>query len=920
MRQNKNLLFLFCALQITTIAWSQNISTIAGNGASGFSGDGAAAISATMNGPQDVAVDTFGNVYIADAFNHRVRKITAATGIMSTIAGNGTPAYTGDGGAATSASLYAPIGVAVDAAANVYIVDNGNHCIRKVNASTGIITTVAGSGIAGFSGDGGAATAAKLYAPYDVTLDTAGNLYIADVSNNRIRKVNVKTGIISTVAGTGAAGFSGDGGAATAAKLYQPFSVVVDLAGNMFITDSYNHRIRKVNAATGVITTIAGTGTASYAGDGGAAIAAQFNTPYSLALDVLGNVYVSDFNNNRIRKINVSTGIITSVVGNGIAGFYGDGGLATLAKLNYPKGIFVDKVNNIFIADELNQRVRFVCNAATIPSAPLVSSPLTLCTGSSPVPLTAIGTSLKWYTTATGGTGTSIAPVPSVATIGTTTYYVSQSSACGESPRAALVVNVINAPVSPTVTSPLTYCSGTIAPALSAIGSGLLWYTTASGGTGSSVAPVPSTASVGSTTYYVSQGAVGCESPRASITVNINPSPAAPIVSDLLYCMMAPAAALTAIGTNLQWYSIAIGGAASSVAPIPSTALDGTIAYYVSQTNSFGCESPRAVINVRTNAKPKVNITSVAAPLYFICKGVPLTLKTNTTPYGLNYQWQYAGLPISGATQDSLVASLDGVYKVIVSNAPNCNDTASVKLTVDTTLNATSISPTDVYLCDGVTIKLYSSATISPLMSYHYQWYKDGLLLSTDTLSTLNVADGGNYQMKLTNTSGCSALSNISAVHQYPSLIPPSISQSGTILSIPKIYAHYQWYRNAKPIAGAILNVYSISFDGNYSVAVTDTNGCMTQSESKLIQGLGLTNLSNPFVSIRPNPTSGRLLIAIEQGMHYVITDVLGRVCVPDAQAESVDLTAYPDGVYFVRIYDTKQFLLGVEKIIKSAH
>jgi sugar lactone lactonase YvrE len=905
-------------LLFLNITWAQNISTIAGNGAIGFSGDGTAATSATMNGPQDVALDTFGNVYIADAANHRIRKITAATGIMSTIAGNGTPAYTGDGGAATAASLYAPIGVAVDAAANVYIVDNGNHCIRKVNAVTGIITTVAGSGVAGFAGDGGLATLAKLYAPYDVTLDTAGNLYIADVSNNRIRKVNAKTGIISTVAGTGAAGFSGDGGLAMSAKLYQPFSVVVDFAGNMFITDSYNHRIRKVSVSTGIITTIAGTGAAAYAGDGGAASSAQFNTPYSLALDAAGNVYVSDFNNNRIRKIAVSTGMITTVVGNGIAGFSGDGGLATAAKLSYPKGIFVDKVNNIFIADELNQRIRFVCNAATIPAAPLVSSPLTLCTGSSPAPLTAIGSLLKWYTSATGGVGSSIAPIPSVATIGTTTYYVSQSSACGESPRTALVVNVINAPVMPTVTSPLTYCSGTIAPALTAVGAGLLWYTSPSGGSGSSIGPVPSTTTMGSTTYYVSQGAVGCESPRAAITVNINPTPAAPLVSDLLYCMLAPASALTAIGSNLQWYSVATGGTAIIIAPTPSTALDGTVAYYVSQTNSFACESPLAVINVRTNAKPKVNITSVAAPLYFICKGVPLTLKTNTTPYGLNYQWQYAGVAISGATQDSLVATLDGFYKVIVSNAPNCNDTAIVKLTVDTTLNATSISPTDIFLCEGVTIKLYTSAPST--IPYHYQWYKDGLMLSADTLSTINAARGGNYQLKISNASGCTALSNISSVHQYPSLLPPIINQLGSVLSIPKKYASYQWYRNAKPIAGATFNAYNISFDGTYSVMVTDSNGCMTHSESLLVQGLGLNSIAPHFLNIWPNPTSGKLTIALEQGMRYTITDVLGRDCFPVVQGAVVDLSAYPDGVYFVRLFDATEFLLGVEKVIKSSH
>ena len=897
--------------------FTQNINTIAGTGTVGFSGDGSAATAAALNGPQDVSLDTFGNIYIADAANQRIRKITAATGVISTIAGTGSIGYSGDGGAATSATFNSPIGLDVDADGNIYVADVGNHCIRKITAATGLISTVAGIGSGGFSGDGGAATLARLQSPYDVTVDASGNLFIADVSNNCIRKVTASSGRISTVAGNTSPGFSGDGAAATLARLYQPFSVAVDAANNLYIADAANNRIRKVTASTGFISTIAGTGTAGFSGDGAAATLARLNKPYSIDVDLSGNVYFSDFNNQRIRKITTSTGIISRIAGTGSFGFSGDGGLAIFAQLANPKGIYVDRVNNVFIADDQNSRLRFICNAATIPAAPLVSSPLTLCTSSTPLPLTAIGTALKWYTSATGGTGTTTAPTPSVASTGTTTYYVTQSSACGESPRAAIVVQVIPAPLAPTAKDTLLYCSG--APALPLTASGtatLFWYSTASGGTAVTTSPTPSTALAGTTTYFVSQGSIGCESSRLPITVIVHPTPALPTVSDIRYCIGASALPLAATGTFLKWYTVAAGGVASATAPTPSTAVDGSVFYYVSQTNLFACESGRASINVSTHTKPKVTITAITAPKFFVCKGSKLTLETIVTPYGNNYQWQIAGSDVLGAIADTFNAIDAGSYRVIVSNAPNCNDTASVVVDIDSSFTKTSINPTDINICDGVKIKLFSTSSLGP--GYTYQWLKDAVLLS-DTNSSIVVNLKGVYQLKVTNPLGCTALSNSSTVHTFSPIPLPIISQLGAVLSVAPIYASYQWYRNGKVISGAISSAFTMSFDGDYSVKVRDGNGCKNESDVLTVQNLSITESSSTnLYRLFPNPMFDFMQVQSPLNLRISLNDCVGKTIFESKSNTMIDISALSAGLYFAQITDASGNILGIEKVIKA--
>ncbi len=304
---------------IISLSPGDTIDTVAGTGVKGFSGDGGAAISAALANPFSMAADAAGNVYIADRDNHRVRRIDT-TGNITTVAGNGEQGFFGDGGLATSASLNTPTAVAVDASGNVYIADSNNNRIRVV--ANGNINTFAGNGNAGYSGDGGAATSASLYTPRGVAVDANGVVYIADTNNHVVRKVSA--GTISTIAGNAQQqGFYGDNGTASSAGLDTPTGIAVDATGKVYVADSNNHRVRLLSGAT--LSTLAGNGTAAYSGDGAAATSAAIAFPLGVSLDGMGNIFVADSNNHVIRRVG-STGTITTIAGEGEQGFFGDAG------------------------------------------------------------------------------------------------------------------------------------------------------------------------------------------------------------------------------------------------------------------------------------------------------------------------------------------------------------------------------------------------------------------------------------------------------------------------------------------------------------------------------------------------------------------------------------------------------------------
>jgi trimeric autotransporter adhesin len=353
----------------------QIITTVAGGDSVGL-GDNGPATACELVHPTGVVFDASGNYYITDRAQNRIRKVSTS-GIITTIAGTGMGLFSGDNGPATAAEINSPYGIAIDAIGNIYFADDGNERVRKID-TFGTITTIAGCGVQGYNGDNIPATDAQFYFLGGVAVDSAGNVYVDDYYNNRVRKIST-SGTITTIAGTGIPGYNGESIIATNAEVYFPEGLCIDKQGNLYVAEINNNRVRKISNS-GIITTIAGNGIAGYSGDNGPATACELNAPAGVFVDSkTGNIFIGDTRNSAVRKVSPS-GVITTIAGNGVNHFSGDGGPAVLAELYYPIGIASDKDADIYFADQGNDRIRRIqstvfVNPASAASLDLVVFP-----------------------------------------------------------------------------------------------------------------------------------------------------------------------------------------------------------------------------------------------------------------------------------------------------------------------------------------------------------------------------------------------------------------------------------------------------------------------------------------------------------------------------------------------------------------
>jgi hypothetical protein len=781
-----NLLLLLFLLICTAVnLHAQVITTLAGNAHAGYGGDGGPAVLAQLDAPGSAAVDANGNVYILDQHNHRVRKVDAA-GMITTVAGNGTAGYGGDGGDAMAAQINATF-VAVDFDGNLYLSDS--HRIRKVDVNSHVITTIAGDGTAGYSGDGGLAINAQLHNPSQLAFDSNHNLYISDTDNACIRKINATTGTISTLAGTGIAGYSGDDGAAVSAQLNSPGGLAIDGSDRVHVSDAGNNRIRVIDQGTGIIRTVAGNGNAANNGDGGNATGAavMMSSASSLALSSNGNVYFAA--DARIREVNMITGMIRTVAGTGNQGYSGDGGPVTLAEFNNPLGLVFDLHNNLYVADAGSSVVRKLLPCILSYAAP--SSAQTVCENATAQPLllnvTGSGTlSYQWYkntnnniytgSAVAGATGASYTPSSSVSEAGVYYYYATVTGTCGSitsSPRSVFTSAIT---AQPSIASQ-NVCQGGTPAALSVTSTGYgsvsyQWYksSTNNNTSGSIIAGetqasyLPNVSTAGNMYYYVKVRNYNTNNSLikydCTITSQVSGVVAVipqtriytqPTTAGQTLCQNAAVAVLSVvvIGANLtfQWYSNLtssnIGGTPIPGATIsqytPSSSAPGTNYYYVAVNGSCGAATSN-ISGAIVVVPPVVSFTTQPATQgQTVCENeaaTPLTaVATGTGP--ITYQWFFKvgtfpqGTPINGATTSTYTPPSTIVraaqYYAVATGANNCpassNMSGLIVVNAATKIQGQPSIAGQTLCQDASANTLAISATGSGTLTY--QWYSN---------------------------------------------------------------------------------------------------------------------------------------------------------------------------------------------------
>lgn len=891
-------------------------------GYGGFTGDGGPADTAMISNPEMLLLDTAGHLYFGENGNHRVRVIDLGTGIINTFAGNGTAGSAGDSGLATAAQLNDPSGLARDANNNIYIADNATRKIRKVDATTGIIITVAGSGLmtAPGSGDGGPALAAQLNSPIGVTTGLTGNLYISDNGSNRVRVVNTTTGIITNAMGTGTTTYGGDGDPANNSVLNvgSPSDVNIDAAGNVYISDAY--RLRKVNAVTNIISTIAGNGTQGNSGDGGPATAAQFGNIVGTTVDAQGNIYIADANNSRIRKIDTG-GIVTAFAGTGVSGYSGDGGPALNAKLGNLSGLAMSADKSILYLTD-GPTVRQVVLSTGIISTIAGISGLYGSTGDG-----GPSTAAKLYTPTNLATDTAgniyIADMNAskirkitIATGIITTFAGSIFGFQGDGGPASAAQFHNPTDIAFDINGNM-YIADEWNKRIRKIDAVTGIVSTISG-TGNTAYPVDGGPAISASYWNPSSIAVdaaghlyiGDDGVRRVRTFTVPLAPSVRITASLNNPCSGTAVNFTATpvvgGANpsYQWIvnGVNIAGATNATySYIPANGDSVRCKLFSSATNAVPTTASSNTITMTTvtSATPSVSIT---ASQNNICPATTVTYTAVPTAGGTvpSYLWSVNGTIVpgaTGATYSYQPANNDTVKCMLTSNA-TCitTPTASsnnILMTVNPTVTPTvSITPSQSSVCIGMPVT-YTTTITNGGNTLVYQWSVNGNIVSgaTDSSYSFTPANNDTTQCILISNAACTStdtvFSNKNVITVNPTIFPTvSITASsdtvcaGTTVTYTAMPINggaapaYQWLVNGDPVAGATNAIYS------YTPANHDIVNCTLISNATCADTTPVTSNDTmmtvnpkvaPTVTIAANISGGQIAFAaslVDGGAH----------------------------------------------------